>query len=176
MCCNESAVPPAKQFEHDLWMQPRNSSSGFGRKLASIGRTHAVSDTSQGIVLMLLDPTSADQHTADLQARVGAIPGTCSGGGAAGIQLASSEAWFVAHACGSLYAFSASSSTSLLQRELNSSKDTMALAAQGDHLYVLSSGGAGNAVLVAMPPLAQRTSTRFSCPLSCAPICSPIYA
>ena len=157
MCCNESAVPPAKQFEHDLWMQPRNSSSGFGLTLASVGRTHAVSATSQGLVLMLLDPAS--EHTAALQARIGVIPGTCSGGGAAGIQLASSEAWFVAHACGSLYAFNASSSTSLLQRELNSSTHTMALAVQGDHLYVLLNGDAGDAVLVAMPPLIQPTST-----------------
>ena len=170
MCCNESAAPPAKQFEHDLWMQPRDSSSGFGRTLASVGRTHAVSATSQGLVLMLLDPASVEEHTSALQARVSAIPVTCSGGGAADIQLASSAAWFVAHVCGFLYAFSASLPTSLLQRELNSSKHTMALAVQGDHLYVLSSSGTGNAVLVAMPPHRTLLSSHFLLPVP-----SPVY-
>jgi hypothetical protein len=101
---------------------------------------------------MLLDPGDAGEHTAALQARVGAIPGTCSGGAAAGIRLASSAAWFVAYACGTLYAFSAPSPTALLQRELDSfTNTTVALAAHGDHLYVWI-GGAGGATLVAMQP------------------------
>ena len=101
---------------------------------------------------MLLDPADAGEHTAALQARVGAIPGTCSSGAAAGTRLASSAAWFVAYACGTLYAFSAPSPTALLQRELDSFTDTtVALAAHGDHLYVWS-GGVGGATLVAMRP------------------------
>ena len=101
---------------------------------------------------MLLDPADAGEHTAALQARVGAIPGTCSSGAAAGIRLASSAAWFVAYACGTLYVFSAPSPTALLQRELDSVTDsTVALAAHGDHLYVWS-GSLGGATLVAMRP------------------------
>ena len=113
---------------------------------------------------MLLDPGDAGEHTAALQARVGAIPGTCSGGAAAGIRLASSAAWFVAYACGTLYAFSAPSPTVLLQRELDSfTNTTVALAAHGDHLYVWS-GGADGATLVAMQPaLAHRRLRPYSC-------------
>ena len=119
---------------------------GFGRSLAAIGRAHAVGATSQGLVLMLLDPAD-DEQTAALQALVGAIPGTCNGAGVASTKLTSSAAWFVAHACGTLYAFSTSSPTALLQRKLDSFTNTMALAAHGDNLYVWS-GGVGGATLV----------------------------
>ena len=114
---------------------------------------------------MLLDPGDAGEHTAALQAHVGAIPSTCSGGAAAGIRLASSAAWFVAYACGTLYAFSAPSPTALLQRELDSFTDTtVALAAHGDHLYVWS-GGADGATLVAIcsPALTHRRLRLYSC-------------
>ena len=95
---------------------------------------------------MLLDPAD-DEQTAALQALVGAIPGTCNGAGVASTKLTSSAAWFVAHACGTLYAFSTSSPTALLQRKLDSFTNTMALAAHGDNLYVWS-GGVGGATLV----------------------------
>tara|TARA_B100000795_G_scaffold64064_1_gene43248 strand:+ start:224 stop:598 length:375 start_codon:yes stop_codon:yes gene_type:complete len=121
---------------------------------------------------MLLDPADAGEHTAALQARVGAIPpGTCNGGGAAGTKLASSAAWFVAYACGTLYAFSAPSPTALLQRELDSFTDTMvALAAHGDHLYVWSGGVLGGATLVAMRPRPRLVSPSSPSPL---PLLSP---